>query len=120
MNRQEMLNRLHSLPVRVKITYLPSEEALECQYVTSKGSKEEWIGLGDWPASLHKDSNGDTTYILRLNGEDHSFNNYQSFADFFEQNWIGKVHLWEDCDDDTLGEMLDWINEFDEGIPFEV
>ncbi len=118
MTRQEILNKLHSIPIRVKITSLPSEGALECQYVTAKGSKEEWIGINDWPATLHKDSNGSITYILEIEGEKHYFEDYQSFADCFELNWIGEVKPWEDYDDEVLGEMLDWMEDFDDGIPF--
>lgn len=51
MNREEMLEKLHSIKPGVELTVLPSEGALECEYVTSKGTSYEWIGMYDWPVA---------------------------------------------------------------------
>lgn len=50
MNREEMLQKLHSIKIGVELTALVSENALECEYVMSSGIRYEWIGLNDWPA----------------------------------------------------------------------
>jgi hypothetical protein len=50
MNREEMLQKLHSIKIGVELTALVSEDALECEYVMSSGTRYEWIGLNDWPA----------------------------------------------------------------------
>lgn len=50
MNREEMLQKLHSIKIGVNLTTLVSENALECEYVMSSGTRYEWIGLNDWPA----------------------------------------------------------------------
>jgi hypothetical protein len=49
MNRDEMLTILHNLKLGVELTALTSEGALECTYVTSKGTGYEWRALDDWP-----------------------------------------------------------------------
>jgi hypothetical protein len=49
MSREEMLQKLHSTKIGVELTALVSENALECEYVMSTGTKYEWIGLYDWP-----------------------------------------------------------------------
>ena len=60
MNRDEMLKKLHSVRISVALTALVSEDALECEYVTSEGTKYEWISLCDWPAySLRLPANFD-------------------------------------------------------------
>jgi hypothetical protein len=50
MTREEMIEKLHQIGVGVELTTLTSEMVLECEYVTSKGYKYEWIGIDDWPA----------------------------------------------------------------------
>lgn len=113
-----MLNKLQKIPVSVRLTALVSEGALECLYMTSKGTKEEWIGINDWPASIQNDTQGSTTYILNLEGKTQSFTDYQSFADCFEKIWIGdELRPWEDCSDDELAEWLDLVAQSN-GIPF--
>ena len=49
MNREEMLQKLHTISIGVELTALTSENALECEYVMSTGTRYEWIGLYDWP-----------------------------------------------------------------------
>lgn len=117
MTREEMLDKLHNTQVAVHLTVLESESALECIYMTSKGTKEEWIGINEWPVSIKKESDETSTYILNLE-ERHAFKDYQSFASFFEKHWIGdEVKAWEEYNDNELEEWLDIIGECD-GIPF--
>lgn len=52
MNREEMLNKLHSIKPGVRLTVLPDEYALECDYVTRFGNYYEWIGMNDWPVVM--------------------------------------------------------------------
>ena len=47
MTREEMLKKLHSIKPGAELTALTSEGALECEYVTSKGTAYEWIGMYD-------------------------------------------------------------------------
>lgn len=118
MTREEMLTKLHTIPVTVRITALVSECALECQYMTSKGTKEEWIGINEWPVSVTEDTKGEKKYLLNIEGKKHIFDDYQSFSSFFEQNWIGEVaKFWEEYQDIELEEWLELIAECD-GIPF--
>ena len=51
MTREEMLEKLHSIKPGVELTALTNEGALECEYVTSKGTAYEWIGMYDWPVA---------------------------------------------------------------------
>ena len=44
-----MLKKLHSIKPGVELTILPSEGALECEYVSKNGCTYEWIGMYDWP-----------------------------------------------------------------------
>ena len=116
MTRKEMLNILHNIPVKAQITYLPSEGAIECLYVTSKGTKEEWIGIDEWPASIcKKGPENPATYYLVLDDGARTFTDYQSFADCFEKEYLGKVTPWEDNDDDVLESWIDEL-EFYEDI----
>lgn len=110
-----MLNKLHSIPVSVLLTALVSEESLECLYMTSKGTKEEWIGINDWPVSIVEHSAG-TTYVITIEGNQYTFKDYQSFSEFFELNWIREVSPWEDYNDETLEEWLNMISLCN-GIP---
>ena len=116
MDRKEKLEILHSIPVKVSITVLPSEYALECQYMTSRGEKYEWIGLDEWPATKFEES-GVTKYALTIEGERQVFDDYQSFELCFSQKWIGEVTPWENYNDDALDEWIDCANDCD-GIPF--
>ena len=49
MERKDMLDELHRITLGVQLTVLPSEGALECEYVTKNGYTYEWIGIDDWP-----------------------------------------------------------------------
>ena len=118
MNRAEMLNKLHTTPVSVRLTALDSEGSLECLYMTSKGTKEEWIGINDWPVSIIEHSAG-TTYVLTIKGKQYTFKDYQSFSDFFEQNWICEISPWEDYTDEALEEWLELISLCN-GIPLTI
>lgn len=51
MTREEMLEKLRSIKPGAELTALTSEGALECEYVTSKGTAYEWIGMYDWPVA---------------------------------------------------------------------
>lgn len=51
MTREEMLKKLHSIKPGVELTALINEGALECEYVTGKGTAYEWIGMYDWPVA---------------------------------------------------------------------
>ena len=117
MDRVEKLNILHSIPVKVRITVLPSEGALECQYMTSNGEKNEWIGLDAWPATKFEESKV-SKYCLTIAGERHVFDDYQSFELCFIEKWIGEVTPWEDFSDDVLDEWIEMTNDCD-GIPFK-
>ena len=44
------LDEFKDVSLRVAITAMPEEEALECEYITSNGYRSEWIGLNEWPA----------------------------------------------------------------------
>ena len=113
-----MLTNLHMIPVSVRITALVSEGALECLYMTSRGTKEEWIGVNEWPASVIEDTNGKKKYLLNIEDNTYSFDDYQSFSSFFEQNWIGEVtNSWDDYQDNELEEWIDLLAEC-KGIPF--
>lgn len=46
-----MLEKLHLIKPGAELTALTSEGALECEYVTSKGTAYEWIGMYDWPVA---------------------------------------------------------------------
>ncbi len=117
MTRNEMLNKLHIIPVSVRLTVLESESALECLYMTSKGTKEEWIGINEWPVSVIEDTNGINRFLIKIEGDTHSFDDYDSFADFFEEKWIGEVRSWEEYSDEALEEWIELIKECN-GIPF--
>lgn len=117
MNRTEKLNKLHNILVKVRMTVLPSEQALECLYMTSIGTKEEWIGLDEWPAFISEVS-AVPEYILVLEGERLVFEDYQSFETAFSQRWIGEVTPWEDYCDEALEEWIDLVDECD-GIPLK-
>ena len=116
MTREELLHALHSIPVKTNVTELTCEGSIECLYATSKGTKEEWIGLDEWPALVYKNASHEPiTYHLKINGETRTFTDYQSFAESFEKDWIGDVTPWEDYDDNTLEAWLDDL-EFYEDI----
>ena len=115
MTRDEMLNTLHSINVAVRLTALTSENALECLYMTSRGTKEEWIGLNEWPVSIKKESSPNT-YILELNGIRHEFSDYGSFISFFENEWIGDVTPWDQYNDEELSQWIELVSIYD-GIP---
>lgn len=51
MTREEMLEKLHSIKPGVELTALTNEGALECEYVTGKGTGYEWIGMYEWPVA---------------------------------------------------------------------
>ena len=51
MTREEMLEKLRSIKPGAELTALTSEGALECEYVTNKGTSYEWIGMYDWPVA---------------------------------------------------------------------
>ena len=44
------LDKFKDVSLRVALTAMPEEEALECEYITPKGYRSEWIGLDEWPA----------------------------------------------------------------------
>lgn len=48
MTREELLDQLHNIAVRVSLVALPSEGALECTCVTPRGSCCEWFDLYNW------------------------------------------------------------------------
>ena len=50
MTRNEMLEKLHSIRPGVELTVLPTEEAIECEYVSNEGYGYKWIGMWEWPA----------------------------------------------------------------------
>ena len=62
MTREEMLEKLHSIKPGVELTALTSEGALECEYVTSKGTAYEWIGMYDWPVARLR---GVTNFLVK-------------------------------------------------------
>ncbi len=87
--------------------------------MTAKGTKEEWIGIDEWPVFLVKEKESDK-YILNINDEIYSFVDYQSFASFFEQQWIGKeITPWENYNDTELEEWCELIKVCD-GIPLSI
>ena len=49
MTRDEILEKLHNISSAAELTYMPSEFAIECSCVSSKGTSYEWRGLYDWP-----------------------------------------------------------------------
>lgn len=50
MTRDEMLEKLRNIKPGVELTVLPTEEAIECEYISDEGHGYEWIGMWDWPA----------------------------------------------------------------------
>lgn len=118
MTREEMLNRLHAIEVKVQLTALPSEGALECIYFTSKGYKEEWIGIDEWTVRQRIDSKGRLVYCVKIDEKRHEFRVYSNFVDFFITQWIGEVNPWDaEEDDDVLFDYLDWVEDLEDGIP---
>ena len=117
MTRDEMLEKLHKIPVKVQLTMLPTEGALECLYMNSKGNRYEWIGINDWPASVIKENDSKKVkYTLEIDGKTYSFDDYQEFETFFSENWIREVEPWEDCTDEGLKNWLETVEDC-EGIP---
>ena len=116
MNREEKLTKLHKITVKVRLTILESEGAIECQYLTSNGEKNEWIGIDEWPASK-SEKDGKTEYKLIIDEETLIFNDYKNFEECFSRKWIGEVTPWEEYSDDALDSWIELADNCD-GIPF--
>lgn len=66
MTREDMLNKLHNIEPAVKLTALTSEGALECEYITKKGTNYEWISMDSpWPAIKITDLDNDKLAIIK-------------------------------------------------------
>ena len=119
MNREEMLNKLHSTSVNVYLYYWTTEGFLDCVCMTSKGTVRKWIGLNEWPVSVCLNENSEADkYILEIDGDFRSYTDYRSLSDAFESEWIDEVEPWETCSDGELEEWIDFLglDECD-GIP---
>lgn len=119
MTRIVLLDKLHRIPVSVSLVVLPTENAYECQYITPKGTKNEWIGMEQWPAYVIEDSTipRKEKYVLELGDRSLAFNDYNSFEEAFVKEWIGEVTPWEDYGDEALEYWLEFVSECEAGIP---
>ena len=110
MTRDEMLEKLHSIKPGAELTALTSEGALECEYVTSKGTAYEWIGMYDWPVARL----GGVTNSWLKNIQAKLTNNTLSLSDIeetvFYDLYVSFVSV--DCDDEGRNDNAAVITAF--------